>query len=260
MELGEKKFVSFGIYERKSPSLKEIESLEELECLYQDDTYYDSSILYFGSLYGLKGKEEEWLSFYKAQQKERYEALYQKISAPLYMENIVKIMNEYERLNQIVSKYRRRRLGNKDVYALHQFLKAHEEEIMNARFDIAVSSVLVLVSKDEHSEKDMFLEKNPNATKEERKEYMRQSMHYQMEQELWYFKSDLKEAHDNYENFFMKKLKELLKEKKELFLLALPGAFKGIKKKIKIDAFTFEDYMKGECCFYQVVDESICNI
>ena len=166
---------------------------------------------------------------------------------------------EYERLSEIVSKYRRRRAGNPDVIKLNAFVEKHGGlKFEKRRYDIKYNSMLFnyypeVVKEDNIVCRSSLVKKEASATLERRIEIANAMIDNEEDPiglKRDYFSSDFEYMKDNYRSAIAD-IKRLLKKYKEVFLLypqsgnsrkyVIPFVPKTINA--NLSAFTIEDYL-----------------
>lgn len=237
----------------KNNDINDLSFFDKENILYEDGCFYDSDITCFGFLSNYKEDTiESIIDKYIENIKEEYHKVYSLISSKEYMDNIVNIMNEYDRLSNIVKKYKRRKIGNPDVYNLTKFIEQHNKEIEYSRFDYKVSSVFYTIYKDDKIWKTKLVEKDINASEIDRKEIMKLAISSYIDEEIIYFKEEISEARSSYNNL-INKLNQFLATNEYLFLIKEPIKKDNLIPKImNIKEFTFIEYAKSNYKCYKI--------
>lgn len=220
--------------------------------LYYDGKFYDTDTPCFGYFSNLKATNfNECINEYKNNIKKEYDDIYQKISTDEYMDYIIGIIDEYNNLTSIVKKYRRRRIGNPDVDKLLAFSNKYRFEILNAKFDIGVSNIMINSVRDgKHYSK--FYDKNESLSKNERREFMKEAINSIIDDEMIYFDNDVAEIKESYESF-TNKLNELLQNNKSVLIIVFPFAkIKNDILELNIKDFSIDAYIKGRSYIYRI--------
>ncbi len=134
---------------------------------------------------------------------------------------------EYERLSDVLKKYRHRRQGNPDVVKLNHFIEEHGgEKFEIRRYDIKYQSMMFnsypeVIKEDNVVCRSSFLEKENDASLE-RRIGMANALIDNKEDPIGlerdYFRSDFSYIQDNYDTA-IRTIEKSLKEHKEVFLI-----------------------------------------